>query len=65
MDYIFHYTVNTHEIGMNYDDDDAKVSDSTDTFLAHMVERTRRLPCSCRETEIGHEQELKSRCQQV
>jgi hypothetical protein len=32
--------VNTHEIDMNDDDYDAKVSDSTDTLLAHMAGRS-------------------------
>jgi hypothetical protein len=32
-----HYTVNTHEIGMNNDDDNAKASDSTDNLLAHLA----------------------------
>jgi hypothetical protein len=40
IDDIINYTVNTHEIGMNDDDDDAKASDSTDTLLAHMAGRS-------------------------
>jgi hypothetical protein len=40
IDDIIDYTVNTHEIGMNNDDDDAKASDSTDTLLAHMAGRS-------------------------
>jgi hypothetical protein len=36
IDYIIDYTVNTHEIGMN-NNDDAKASDNTDTLLAHMA----------------------------
>jgi hypothetical protein len=34
------YTVNTHEIGMNNNDDDAKASDITDTLLAHISGRS-------------------------
>jgi hypothetical protein len=31
IDDIINYTVNTHDIGMNNDDDDAKASDGNDT----------------------------------
>jgi hypothetical protein len=34
------YTINTHEIVMNDDDDYAKALDGTDTLLAHMAERS-------------------------
>jgi hypothetical protein len=41
IDDIIDYTVNTHEICMNIDDDDdAKASDCTDTLLAHMAGRS-------------------------
>jgi hypothetical protein len=40
IDDIIDYTVNTHEIGMKNDDDDAKASDSTDTLLAHLAGRS-------------------------
>jgi hypothetical protein len=43
IDDIIDYSVNTHEIGMNNDDDDAKASDSTDTLLAHMAGRSSSL----------------------
>jgi hypothetical protein len=46
-DDIIDYTVNTHEIGMNNDDDDANVLDSTDTFLAHVTGRTSSLGDIC------------------
>jgi hypothetical protein len=48
IDDIIDYTVNTHKIGMNDDDDDAKESDSSDTLLAHMVGRSSSLG------DIGH-----------
>jgi hypothetical protein len=40
IDDIIDYTVNTHEIGMNDDDNDAKASDITDTFQNHIVGRS-------------------------
>jgi hypothetical protein len=46
-DDIINYTFNTHEIGMNNDEDDAKASDSTDTLLAHMIEKSWSLGDNC------------------
>jgi hypothetical protein len=40
IDDVIDYTVKTHEIGMNNDDDGAKASDSTDNLLAHMAVRS-------------------------
>jgi hypothetical protein len=40
IDDIIDYTVNTHEIGMNDDDDDAKAADTTNTVLAHTTGRS-------------------------
>jgi hypothetical protein len=47
IDDIIDFTVNTHEIGMSDDDDDAKASDSTDTLLAHMAGRSLSLGEIC------------------
>jgi hypothetical protein len=69
IDDIIDYTVNTHEIGMNDDDDDAKASDSTDNLLAHMTGRSSSLGdirhVLAAKQEIRQGQESKSKCQLV
>jgi hypothetical protein len=47
IDDIIYYTINTHEIGMRDDDDDAKASDSTDILLAQIFGRSLSLGNVC------------------